>query len=123
MAVPDHAADNQVFPESIDTPDARAPLDTMPTGTFTSSNVHSAIYDFGERRLYVRYLRDGPDAIYQYWDVPAQVWSGLQAADSKGSFINANISTDYRYAKAGRDDFPTQAATQPDLLRRFVHDP
>lgn len=102
----------------------RAPLDTMPASSFSSSNVHSALYDFGEARLFVRYLRDGPDAIYQYFQVPAQVWSGLVAADSKGSFINRSIAYTYQYAKAGRDDFPTRGhGLDNDLARRFVTDP
>lgn len=116
----DHPAQNQVFVETVETPSERAPLDTMPHGSFQSSNVHSALYDFGERRLYVRYLRDGPDAIYQYWGVPAQVWQGLVDAGSKGSFINEFVAYEYRYALAGRDDFPTQNAIGNDLLRRFV---
>lgn len=123
MPVPDHPAANRVFVDDVETPDARDPLDTMPAGTFQSSNVHSALYDFGERRLYIRYLRDGePDAIYQYWDVPAREWNGLVQAASKGSYVNANIAYEYRYAKAGRDDFPTQSLGN-DLLRRFVRDP
>lgn len=116
-----HPAANRIFVDEVDTPTARAPLDEMPAGSFESSNVHSAIYDFGERRLYLRFLREGPDAIYQYWDVPAQVWSGLVEASSKGRYVNQYIATDYRYAKAGRDDFPTQQSMRNDLLRRFVY--
>lgn len=126
MAVPQHAASNRRFPtDGIDADrlDTRAPLDTMPTGSFDSSNVHSAIYDFGERQLFVRYLRDGPDAIYQYWDVPAREWQGLKAAGSKGSYINANIAFEYTYALYGRDDFPERTAMTSDFLRRFVYDP
>lgn len=123
MAVPNHPAKNQRFPNSgIDVDSLeRAPLDTMPAGSFTSSNVHSAIYDFGERELYVRYLRDaGSDAIYQYWNVPAQVWSGLQAASSKGSYINANIAYEYTYALYGRDDFPDTQSIRDGFLRGFL---
>ena len=125
MAVPDHPATNRRFPdEGIDI-DAleRAPLDSMPHGSFQSSNVHSGLYDFGERQLFMRYLRDGPDAIYQYWEVPAQIWSGLVEADSKGSFVNANIAYDYQYALYGRDDFPSQTAMTDDILRGFVYGP
>lgn len=120
----DHAPDNETRLAPDATIDIRMPLDTMPAGTFSSSNVHSALYDFGERDLFVRYLRDGPDAIYRYWQVPAQVWSGLTEADSKGSFINQNIAYSYRYAKAGRDDFPSRGhGLENDLARRFVTDP
>lgn len=121
-----HPASNRRFgtdPPDADAMGTRAPLDTMPNGSFTSSNVHSALYDFGERHLFVRYLREGPDAIYQYWEVPAQTWSALVAAESKGSFINANVAFEYRYALFGRDDFPDRASMTHDLLRRFVYDP
>jgi hypothetical protein len=123
MAVPPHADDNRVYTRdgpSLTHVDQRAPLDQMPAGSFESSNVHSAIYDFGERTLFVRYLREGADAIYQYWDVPAAEWDGLKLAASKGSYINANIATDYRYALFGRDDFPERSALN-DQLRRFVY--
>jgi len=126
MSVPNHPDANQRH--GIDAPtlshtDNRAPLEEMPAGSFTSSNVHSAIYDFGERTLFVRYLREGPDAIYQYWDVPASEWQGLEAASSKGSYINANIAYDYRYALFGRDDFPDRDASVNAKLRRFVYAP
>jgi len=126
MAVPHHPPNNRRFgvdPPDGDRLDTRAPLDQMPAGSFSSSNVHSAMYDFGERMLYVRYLRDGPDAIYQYWDVPAQVWSALVEAQSKGSTINRSIAFEYRYALFGRDDFPGRHEMGSDILKRFVYDP
>lgn len=123
MTVPDHSAENRVFVDEPNVDLARAPLDTMPAGSFQSSNVHSALYDFGERQLYVRYLRDGPDAIYQYWEVPAQVWSGLVEASSKGTYINRSVAYEYRYALFGRDEFPSRHEIGNDLVRRFVYDP
>jgi len=119
MAVPTHPEENRRFPDDVPYPTQRDPVDTMPNGSFSSSNVHSAIYDFGERTLFVRYLRDGPDAIYQYWDVPAAEWQGLEAAPSKGSYINANIAFDYQYALFGRDEFPDDA-NQNGLFRQFL---
>jgi len=126
MSVPPHPDENRV--RGVDEPalthtDTRAPLEEMPSGSFESSNVHSAIYDFGERKLFVRYLREGPDAIYQYWDVPASEWQGLEAAASKGSYINANIAFDYRYALFGRDEFPDRSASTNMKIRRFVYAP
>lgn len=120
-----HPAANRDFVDPAEVADVsdRAPLDTMPAGSFQSSNVHSALYDFGERDLFVRYLRDGSDAIYRYWDVPAQVWSALVEATSKGSFINENVAYEYRYALAGRDEFPARSEVGNDLLKRFIHDP
>lgn len=125
MAVPQHPAENERFDEELDV-DAltRAPLDTMPHGSFSSSNVHSGIYDFGERELYMRYLRDaGSDAIYKYLNVPAQIWSGLVEADSKGSYVNANIAFEYTYGKFGRGDLPERSAIGNDFVRQFFHSP
>jgi len=96
---------------------------SIPCRPARSSPRTSAQYDFGERELYVRYLRDGPDAIYQYWDVPASEWDGLKLAGSKGSYINANIAYDYQYALFGRDDFPDRHALDSDQWRRFIYDP
>lgn len=104
--------------------DTRDPIDTMPTGTFTSSNVHSVLYDFGERELYVRYLRDGADAIYRYDGVPAQVWQGLVNAESKGSFINRSVAFEYVYTQLNAGDLPDDGrGVGSDLLRRFLTDP
>ena len=126
MAVPYHPPDNRRFVQEGPDVDrlTRAPLDTMPAGTFESSNVHSGLYDFGQRHLFMRYLRDGePDAIYQYWDVPAREWDGLKVAGSKGSYVNANVAFSYEYALFGRDSFPDRSAIESDFLRRFVYDP
>lgn len=125
MAVPDHPEQNRKF--TRDGPDVdqleRDPLDTMPNGSFTSSNVHSALYDFGTQDLFLRFKRDGADAIYRYWDVPANVWNGLVNADSKGSFVNRSIAWDYRYSKYGRGDFPDRGGVSNGLLRQFIHAP
>jgi len=102
----------------------RAPIDTMPTGSFSSSNVHSALYDFGAAELFVRYLRDGPDAIYQYDGVQPTTWEGLQNASSKGSFINENVAYSFNYTKLTQSDFPDDGrGLENDLARRFITDP
>lgn len=106
------------------TVDIRAPIDTMPTSSFSSSNVHSALYDFGESELFVRYLRDGPDTICQYWGVPPSTWDGLYEAGSKGSYINANIAYSFTYSKLSASDFPDRGrGLDNDLARRFVCTP
>lgn len=97
----------------------RAPLEML--DDFSSSNVHSLLYDFGENHLYARYFRDGTDAIYQYWTVPAQTWNGLVNASSKGSFINRNIAYVYRYSKLGVGGFPERGrAIDHPRARLFV---
>lgn len=117
----DHPATNRRF--NVDPPDfTHAPLD-MVQETFSSSNVYSAIYDFGERELYIRFIRkEGGDAIYMYERVPAEVWQGLVNADSKGGFVNRNIAYQYPYALLGRDiHFESEFDISRDLVRRFVY--
>ena len=127
MAVPDHPAKNEYFHDFGDdlVGKVQAPLEEMPTSTFQSSNVHSAIYDFGERELFIRFKRSvGQDAIYQYTNVPAREWQGLKSAASKGSYVNANIAYEYRYAKTGRDELRELAREQAEQrVRRFVTTP
>jgi len=120
----EHPASNRVFAHDFSVPGTRDPIETMPHNSFTSSNVHSALYDFGEREMSIRYLRDGePDAVYLYINVPASTWQSLVQATSKGSKINADIAYDFRYFKTGRDDLPGRAAIESDLVRRFYYDP
>jgi len=120
----DHDPDNERAPPSEDDLDIRAPLDTMPTSSFNSSNVHSALYDYGQAELYVRYLRQGPDAIYQYWGVPPSTWDGFTDAGSKGSYINANIAYSFPYSKLSASNFPQRGhGLANDLARRFVTTP
>lgn len=129
MAVPHHPAANEYFEEDADAAlvaKQQAPLEEMPTSGFTSSNVHSGIYDFGERELYMRYLRaTGADAIYRYDNVPAQEWQGLKSAGSKGSYINANVAFEYAYVRMNRGNMPTEdrSAIADQRVRRFVQTP
>lgn len=37
--------------------------------------------------------------IYQYFDVPVQVFEGLRNADSHGKYFNQQIKGNYRYAR------------------------
>jgi len=129
MAVPRHPAQNETFEDDADErllSKTRAPLEEMPTSSFTSSNVHSGLYDFGERELFMRYLRTvGPDAIYRYDGVPASEWQGLKQARSKGSYINANVAFDYFYTRINRGEIPDedQQAAPNTLVRRFISTP
>lgn len=126
MAVPDHPAENEYFWDFTDDllGKTRDPIDTMPTSTFTSSNVHSAIYDFGTQELTIRYLRDATDAIYQYVNVGAGVWNGLVQADSKGRYVNLNIAYEFSYAKVGREELMEPARDLPQgRVRRFLLTP
>jgi hypothetical protein len=67
----------------------------------------------------------GADAIYRYDNLPASEWQGLEAAASKGSYINANIAYEYNYVRINRGNLPTndQSAYVDQRVRRFVTTP
>lgn len=85
----------------------RAPLE-MHDWSSQSSNVHSALYDFGTNDLYLRYKRDGVDAIYVYSFVPASTWQDLVDASSKGGYINESIAYAFRYERISLSEWPQQ---------------
>jgi len=59
-----------------------------------SSNIRAIGYDPATRTLEIEFHSGG---IYQYFDVPESVHSGLLAAPSKGSYFNERIKDRYRY--------------------------
>jgi len=122
LAIKHDPANQAAAPD--DPVEIRGPIDTMPTSTFTSSNVHSGLYDYGEMELFMRYLRDGSDAIYRYRMVPAEVWHSLKKADSKGSYINRAVAYQYIYTKLSAGNFPDRGhGLDDDRARRFVTTP
>lgn len=62
----------------------------------TSSNIASIGYDENTSTLEIEFLNN---SIYQYFDVPHQIYRGLMQADSKGQFLAQNIKGVYRYSK------------------------
>ena len=61
----------------------------------SSSNVASVGYDASTSTLEVEFKGGG---IYQYFDIPPAVHTGLLAASSIGSYLNVNIKkAEYRY--------------------------
>lgn len=61
-----------------------------------SSNVASVGYDASTQTLEVEF-RNG--ALYQYFDVPEQIFQELMNAASLGSYLNAVIKQGFRYAR------------------------
>lgn len=61
-----------------------------------SSNVASVGYDENDSTLEVQF-RDG--SVYQYLNVPFQIYSGLMHAASVGGFLNDHIKGVYRYRR------------------------
>ena len=59
-----------------------------------SSNIASVGYDSSISLLEVEF---NTGSIYQYSNVPANVYSSLMNAASKGTYFNANIKRRYNY--------------------------
>ncbi|NEW79035.1 MAG: KTSC domain-containing protein [Gelidibacter sp.] len=61
-----------------------------------SSNLASIGYDAENEILEVEFNHGG---IYQYFDVPENVYEELMNAESHGKYFSANIRNDYEYQK------------------------
>ena len=59
-----------------------------------SSNLHSVGYDPNSQILEVAFLNG---RIYQYENVPQEVYQNLMNAPSHGSYFHHHIRTTYRY--------------------------
>jgi hypothetical protein len=61
-----------------------------------SSNLRSVGYDSESRILEVEFHQGG---IYQYFGVPAHVYSSLMRAASHGSYLHSHVKDIYPYAR------------------------
>ena len=61
-----------------------------------SSNLESIGYDAENEILEVEFKHGG---VYQYFDVPQNVYEELMNASSHGVYFSANIRNDYEYQK------------------------
>lgn len=61
-----------------------------------SSNLASVGYDASSEILEVEFKHGG---IYQYSDVPEDVYEELMSASSHGIYFSANIRNDFNYIK------------------------
>jgi hypothetical protein len=68
----------------------------MELTTVESSMIHAVGYDAATRTLEVIFNSGG---IYFYDDVPPEVYEGLMAAESKGSFMRSAILDVYPYSE------------------------
>jgi len=62
----------------------------------TSSNIASIGYDADSQTLEIEFLNGG---VYQYFEVPQQVYEEIMNADSQGQYLAQNIKGVYRYSK------------------------
>ena len=68
----------------------------MERTSVTSSNLASVGYDSNNQILEIEF-KDG--GVYQYFDVPEDVYEALMSADSHGKYFSANIRNDFNYKK------------------------
>lgn len=68
----------------------------MKRKTVESSNLASIGYDSENEILEVEFNHGG---IYQYFDVPHDVYEELMNTESHGKYFSANIRNDYEYQK------------------------
>lgn len=62
----------------------------------SSSNLASIGYDADNQILEIEFNHGG---VYQYYDVPGDVYDDLMNADSHGKYFAAYIKNDYEYQK------------------------
>ena len=68
----------------------------MERQSVSSSNLASVGYDADNEILEVEFNNGG---VYQYFDVPAEIYEDLMNAPSHGQYFSANIRNDYEYEK------------------------
>ena len=61
-----------------------------------STNLKSAIYETGTKVLTVTFNNG---SIYEYYEVPWEIFTKFRMTDSQGKFFNANITKNYKYKK------------------------
>ena len=61
-----------------------------------SSNISSASYDSENEKLTITFKSGG---IYEYNNVPWNVFTKFRMAESQGKYFNLNISKTYKYKK------------------------
>ena len=59
-----------------------------------SSNLAQVGYDFESNTLEIEFHSGG---VYQYFDVPEVVYTGLMNASSHGKYFHRNIKNNYHY--------------------------
>ena len=64
--------------------------------SINSSNLKFATYHTEVKTLTITFKND---SIYEYYDVPWEIFTKLRMSDSQGKFFNAKISRVYKYKK------------------------
>ena len=64
--------------------------------SYESSNIRLGRYNTNTKKLQVTFNND---MIYEYDDVPHEVFAELNLAESQGKYFNKNIAKNYTYKK------------------------
>lgn len=78
-----------------------------------SSNIHSVGFELGESAvgepkvgtLQVKFTQGG---LYRYYAVPQEVYEGMMASESKGKYLNANVSKKFKYERVTEQQKPIE---------------
>ena len=62
-----------------------------------STNIHSIGYKADTQTLIVKFRVSGQ--VYEYLNVPQNLYEGLMASESKGKYINDNIRSQFNYRR------------------------
>ena len=73
-------------------------MDHMEKYSVASSNISSIGYDPSRATLEVEFLNG---SIYQYFNVPENMYEQLMAAPKKGRFLHAYVKNAYPYSRVG----------------------
>ena len=63
---------------------------------FESSNIQKVQYNKPTQQLFIEYVHGN---VYQYNEVPSQIWNDIRIAESVGKYVNANIKGIYDFKK------------------------
>lgn len=63
---------------------------------YDSSNLKKGVYDTETKILTLTFANDG---VYEYDDVPHEVFAAMNLAESTGKYFNANIKKGFTYRK------------------------
>lgn len=61
-----------------------------------SSNIQAATYDTESKTLTVTF---NTNMIYDYYDVPWEIFTKFRTASSQGKYFNTNIKPNYKFKK------------------------
>jgi len=63
---------------------------------YDSSNLKRGVYDTETKKLTLTFNNEG---LYEYDEVPHEVFAALNLAESTGKYFNTNIKKNYSYRK------------------------